>query len=64
MTNRCSYACKDYPGMEACSFQVTAESEDQIMKLIERHAADAHGEDPGAWSADDRAFLKSLIRPE
>ncbi|MDE0728246.1 MAG: DUF1059 domain-containing protein [Alphaproteobacteria bacterium] len=42
---------------------VAAETEDEVWKLMELHAVVAHGEDPSAWSDDDRAFLKTLIKP-
>ncbi len=57
-----SYACKDYPGMEACPGQFTAETPAEVMKLIELHAAIAHGENPAEWSADERKKLKALIK--
>ena len=63
MANTYAYACKDYPGMEACPGHFVAETEDELCKLIELHASLAHGEDPGAWSDEDRAYLKTLIRP-
>jgi len=59
-----SYACKDYPGMEECSGQFVAESEDEIRQLIELHARVAHGEEASAWSDDDRAQIRALIRVE
>jgi Protein of unknown function (DUF1059) len=59
-----AYACKDYPGMEECPGRFVAETEDEIWKLIELHAAVAHGEDPAAWTAEGRAQLKTLIRTE
>jgi len=62
MTTTYSYACKDFPGMAACPGQFTAETEGELWKLIELHAALAHGEDPQTWPAEDVAQLKSLIR--
>jgi predicted small metal-binding protein len=59
-----SYACKDYPGMEACPGHFTAESEAEIMKHVELHASVAHGEDPAGWSQEVRTLLKSLIKSE
>ena len=59
-----SYACKDYPGMESCPGYVRAETEDEVWQLMEAHARIAHGEDPEAWSSEDRASLKTLIRAE
>ena len=64
MANTHSYACRDYPGMEACPAQVIAETEDEVWKLMELHASVAHGEDPAAWSDEDRAYLKTLIKSE
>ncbi len=57
-----SYACRDYPEMEACPFHATAETEEELWKLMELHAAHAHGEDPSQWSKEDRAFIKTLIK--
>ena len=59
-----SYACKDYPGMEACPFCVRAETEDELWKLMELHAVTAHGEAPSAWSDQDRAYLRTLCKAE
>jgi predicted small metal-binding protein len=56
-----SYACKDYPGMEACPGQFHAQTEAELMKLIELHAKLAHNENPDAWSPGDRNLLKALI---
>ena len=64
MTSKHSYACKDYPGMEACPGRFVAETEDEIWKLMELHASVAHGEDPATWTAEDRAQLKALIKTE
>ncbi len=64
MATAYSYACKDYPGMEACPGKVVAETEEEVWKLMELHASVAHDEDPGAWSDEDRIYLKTLIKPE
>lgn len=64
MSTAYSYACRDYPGMEGCPGKVTAETKDEVVKLMELHAVIAHGEDPSAWSADDRSYLMTLIKPE
>ena len=58
----CIYACKDYPGMEACSGRFEAETEEELWKHIELHASVAHKEDPGLWSPEDKAQLKAVIR--
>ena len=58
-----TYACKDYPGNETCPGRFTAETEAEVIKLVELHASVAHGEDPAIWSEDDRAYLKTLTRP-
>jgi hypothetical protein len=63
MTAKYSYACRDYPGMEACPGQFIAETEGEVMKLMELHAVVAHGEDPSAWSDDDKSYRKTLIKP-
>ena len=57
-----SYACKDYPGMEDCPFSVAAATEEEVWRQMELHAIEAHGEDPTAWSDEDRAYLKTLIK--
>jgi predicted small metal-binding protein len=62
MAKTYSYACSDYPGMESCPGKVVAETEEEVMKLLELHAAIAHGEDPSQYSDDDRAYLKTLIK--
>lgn len=59
-----AYACKDYPGMEGCPAQFRAATEGEVHKHVELHATIAHGENPADWSAEDRALLKSLIKPE
>jgi hypothetical protein len=55
------YTCSDFPGMALCPGVFTTESEGELWKHIELHAADAHGEDPAEWGDEDRATLKSLI---
>ncbi len=62
MTEAYSYACKDYPGMEDCPGKVVAATQDEVVKLMELHAVVAHGEDPSAWSEEDRVYLMSLIK--
>jgi len=37
-----SYACKDYPGMEGCPGSFKAQTEAELWKHIELHAATAH----------------------
>jgi len=48
--------------MEACPGKFTAETESELWKHIELHAREAHQEDPGKWSADDRKGVKGIIR--
>ncbi len=62
MTKTYSYACKDYPEMEACPAHFTTESKAELLKVIELHAAEAHGENPADWSEEDRTFLSGLIK--
>ena len=56
-----TYRCRDYPGMEACPANFTAETASEVMKHVELHAEVAHGEDPKQWSQDDRDKLQKLI---
>ena len=58
-----SYACKDYPGMEACPAHFHTETEDELMRIIEHHAKLAHGENPSEWTDDDKAQLATFIKP-
>ena len=48
--------------MEAYPGSFIAETEDEVWKLMELHAAHAHGEDPAAWSEEDRAYLGTLVK--
>jgi hypothetical protein len=54
----------DYPGMEGCPGRFVAESRKELWQLVELHARVAHGEDPAAWTAEDKAVLEDLIRTE
>ncbi len=64
MTTTYAYACKEFPGMEACPAHFHAETKDEPWKLIELHASLAHGEDAATWPAEDIAQLKALIKTE
>ncbi len=57
----CSYRCGEYPGMEACPGSFTAETETELWKHIELHAATAHQENPEKWSPEERQQMKKLI---
>ncbi|MFT5115398.1 MAG: putative small metal-binding protein [Parasphingorhabdus sp.] len=57
-----SYACSDYPGMEDCPGKVQAASESELRQLMDLHARVAHGEDPAAWSEEERAQINALIK--
>ena len=57
-----SYRCGDYPGMEACPGMFTAETEEELWKHIELHAAAAHQESPETWSSEERQTVKNLIQ--
>jgi predicted small metal-binding protein len=50
--------------METCPGKVTAETEEEIIKLIEVHAVVAHGEDPTTYSEDDWAHIKTFIKSQ
>jgi predicted small metal-binding protein len=62
MTKTYSYACADFPGMEACPAHFTTETEDQLWNVINLHAKEAHGEDPSEWPAEDIATVKNTIK--
>lgn len=64
MQSTYSYSCSDYPGMETCPGQFRTASKDELWKLIALHASVAHGEDPTAWTAEDRAQMEVLIKLE
>jgi hypothetical protein len=64
MKSSFSYACSDYPGMQACPGRLRAATKDELWKLIELHASIAHGEDPAAWKAEDRSQMEALIKVE
>ncbi len=64
MATTYSYACKDFPEMEACPAHFHTETYDELWKIIELHASVAHGEDPAAWPAEDIAQIKALIKSE
>ena len=50
--------------MESCPARFCAATEDEVHKHVELHATVAHGENPTAWTAEDKAQLKALIKPE
>ena len=56
-----AYRCGDYPGMD-CPGSFTAETEAELWKHIELHAATAHQENPEKWSSEERQTMKKLIR--
>jgi predicted small metal-binding protein len=56
-----SYACSDYPGMDTCAGNFTADTTEELWRHIEVHASIAHGEDPAKWSADERSEVEKLI---
>jgi len=64
MTTIYSYACKDYPGNETCPGRFYAGTYEEVWRLMELHASVAHREDPSDWSAEDRDYLKDLIKAE
>lgn len=63
MTNAFAYRCRDCEGMAACPASVTAESREEVWKLIELHAKLAHDEDAGDWDKETRSYLATLIKP-
>lgn len=59
-----SYACKDFPGMEACPAHFTCETHDELMDVTKLHAKLAHGEDVSQWSQEDLDTVEAAIRIE
>ena len=57
-----SFACGEFPGMEACPGKFQAETEEELRQLVEAHAKIAHGEDVSAWSDEDKAQVTALIK--
>ena len=41
-----SYNCREYLGMEECPGSFVAASKEGVLKHVELHAREAHGEDP------------------
>ena len=37
--------------------------EEEVLKHVELHAREAHGEDPAQWSEEEAQMVKDLIRP-
>ena len=64
MARTYSYACRDYPGMEACPAHFTTETQEELMKVVELHASVAHGEDSASWSEEEKSYLRSLFKSE
>lgn len=56
------YTCADYPGMDDCPASFTTGTEEELWRHIELHGRSAHGEDPSAWSEQERQQIKGLIR--
>jgi hypothetical protein len=57
-----TYACCDYPGMEAGPGRFEAASEVELWAHIEMHATVAHKEDPLAWTEADISQVMGLIK--
>lgn len=48
--------------MEKCPGSFTTETQEELWKHLELHAAAAHQEDPEAWSPEERQQIRELIR--
>jgi hypothetical protein len=48
--------------MEACPGSFASETEAELWKHIELHAATAHQENSEKWSSEERQTMKKLIR--
>jgi predicted small metal-binding protein len=57
-----SYACAEFSGMEDCPGKVQAATEAELWELIKTHARIAHGEEISAWSDEDIAQVRDLIK--
>lgn len=55
------YRCREYPGMEDCPGEFVADSKQELQQHIELHAAEAHGENPAVWSAEEREIVQGLV---
>ena len=62
MTTTYSYACRDCEGMEACPASFVTETQEELWKLMELHAAIAHSENPSDWTDDVRDSVGTLIK--
>ena len=62
MTKTYSFACADFPGMEACPAHFHTESKDELYEIAKRHAMIAHGENPDDWSEEDRKLVRKLFK--
>jgi predicted small metal-binding protein len=49
--------------MEECPGSFVAASEQEVLKHVELHAREAHGEDAAQWSEEEAQMVKDLIRP-
>jgi predicted small metal-binding protein len=49
--------------MEQCPGSFVAASEEEVLKHVELHAREAHGEDPAKCSEEEAHMVKDLIRP-
>ena len=59
-----SYACSDYPGMAPCPGCFEAKTEGELWQHIELHSSVAHDEDPAAWTSEETAQVRALIKTE
>lgn len=53
-----------FRGKDDCPWQVVAATEEGLWKLIEVHAAVAHGEDVSVWDEVTWAAVAKLIKTE
>ena len=49
--------------MEECPGSFVAASEEEVLKHVELHASEAHGEDPAQWYEEGAQMVRDLIRP-
>jgi hypothetical protein len=62
MASAYSYRCREYLGMAGCPGFFVAETKEELWKLFELHAKEAHKEEPEKWSSDERRLVDELIK--
>lgn len=56
-----NYKCAEFPGMEACPASLAVATREELWRHVELHGTLAHGEDPSAWTDEDRRQIQLII---